>query len=158
MTPNRMEIPRVSEILNPENVAVIDPADKSDAIRQTMALLRNHPAIHDYEAFTRAILKREELVSTGIGVGVAVPHAKIAEIGGYVLAVSRCVRPVDFDSIDGEPVQLLFVIGASDRAALTFVRFLAQIVHMVKDGARRAALLEAPDARAIYERMVKDEV
>lgn len=148
------EIPPVSAILKPDYVSIINPRDKNEALSLTAELLKGHEAIKDFTAFRNSIFQRESVVSTGIGLGVAVPHVKIPEVSDYVLAVARSTIPIDFDSLDGQPVRLLFMIGASDRAAVTYVRFLAQVVGLVKDDDRRNALIHAEDAREIYRILV----
>jgi mannitol/fructose-specific phosphotransferase system IIA component (Ntr-type) len=144
------DVPSLAQTLRLDCVSIIAPATKAEALDMTARLFEGHPAIRDFAAFRGAIHQREGVVSTGIGLGVAVPHVKIPEVTDYVLAVARCVTPIDFDSIDGEPVRLIFMIGASHRAALTYVRFLAQVVKLVRDDACRAALLQAESAARMH--------
>lgn len=147
----QVEVPSVSDIVKLTHVAIISPKDKREALNMTAELLKGHAAILDFAAFRSAIHQREEVVSTGVGLGVAVPHVKIPEVTDYVLAIARCATPIEFDSLDGQPVRLIFMIGASHRSALSFVRFLAQVVRLVKDDGRRQALLEADNARRMHE-------
>jgi mannitol/fructose-specific phosphotransferase system IIA component (Ntr-type) len=125
--------------------AIVDLAatTKDDALRELADLLAPNPNIDDVGAFLQAIYKREELASTGVGLGVAIPHVKIPQVRDYVVAVGRCTGGIEFAALDGRPVQLVFMIGASDRQTRDFVKMLARVMRLLKDGTVRSRLLEA---------------
>ena len=125
--------------------AVVDlrPGDKEGALRELCAITAESPRVRDGAAFCRAIFEREKLVSTGIGIGVAIPHVKIPSVEDYVITVGRAAHGIDFDAIDGLPVRLIFMIAASDQQTSEFVRVLAAIVKLIKTPGIQARLLEA---------------
>ncbi|MCE5229670.1 PTS sugar transporter subunit IIA [bacterium] len=148
MAPNS---PILSQLIVPERILELKPSTKEDALRILSAACAATPQVADGEAFFKAILKREAQVSTGVGMGIAIPHVKIPEVSDYVAAVGRCREGLNFDSLDGAPVNLIFLIGASDRQTREFVKILAQVTHLLKSRATREALLAAPIPHSFIE-------
>ncbi len=120
-------------------------------------LLVGDPKVLNPSAFLDAIFKREELVSTGVGLGVAIPHVKIPEVEDYVIAVGRKLSGLEFDSLDSQPVRLVFMIGASEHQSRDFIKMLARVMRLLKSGANRAALLEARIPDEFLEIIRKDD-
>ncbi len=123
------------------------PADKTDCLRQMAALLVRAGVVRGEEDPLARLLERERVVSTGIGQGVAIPHAKAAHVQNMVVAVARLKQGIDFESLDGQPVQVLFLLLGPQEAASLHVRLLARIARLVKvdgfiDRLRRAATAE----------------
>lgn len=141
----RLPLPNIHlcDLIKPDCILDLEPASKGEILRILSAKLAEDARVQDGEAFYRAIMHREEQISTGVGMGVAIPHVKIPQVSDYVLAVGRIGAGMDFEAQDGEPVQLVFMIGASDRQTKEFVRILAKVTHLLKDQATRQALLAA---------------
>lgn len=148
MAPNS---PILSQLIVPERILELNVTTKDEALRTLTAACAHSPQVTDEAAFFQAILKREAQVSTGVGMGVAIPHVKIPEVTDYVAAVGRCRQAIDFDALDGAPVNLIFMIGASDRQTREFVKILAQVTHLLKARATREALLAAPIPHSFME-------
>jgi PTS system nitrogen regulatory IIA component len=125
-------------------VVELKSKSKDEALRELAAVFENEPRITDLERFTKAIFEREKVISTGIGIGVAVPHVKIPEVSDFVLAFGRHHGGLDFDSLDEQPVHLVAMIGASDSQAGEFLKMLARLVQTfrAKDVRRRLMLAE----------------
>lgn len=111
---------------------------KDDALHRLCAACAAHPAITDTAAFARAIFERERVSSTGIGSGIAVPHAKLPSIDDFVMAVGLSETGVDFAAKDGEAVHILVMIAASDQARDAYLRVLATVASVLKRDALRA--------------------
>lgn len=113
------------------------------------------------EAVLAALRQRESLGSTGIGKGIAVPHARSTVVSERAIVVARSRRGVDFDSADGKPVHLCFLIVAPPLERDTiYLQLLAQIVQGVRLARTRQRLLDAPDfeaVRSILARASHDE-
>jgi fructose-specific phosphotransferase system IIA component len=131
------------KLIAPEAIVDLQATTKKDALRELTDLLSRNRNIQDSEAFLKAIYQREDLASTGVGLGVAIPHVKISQVSDYVIAVGRKSAGIEFDSLDGQPVRLIVLIGASDRQTRDFVKMLARVMRLLKDGANRVKLLEA---------------
>jgi PTS system nitrogen regulatory IIA component len=93
---------------------------------------------------------RERLGSTGFGRGVAIPHARIAGVNRPVAALLRLEAPVAFDSADGIPVDLVFGLLSPEHAGAAHLHALAAISRLMRDERMHTALVEAPDAEALY--------
>ncbi|MDA3962697.1 MAG: PTS sugar transporter subunit IIA [Planctomycetota bacterium] len=116
---------------------------KDEALRQLSAACASHPAITDTEAFTKAIFERERVSSTGIGNGIAVPHAKLRSITDFVITVGLSEPGVEFAAKDGEPVHILVMIAASEQQREAYLRVLATVASVLKRDEVRAALRAA---------------
>lgn len=98
------------------------------------------------EALTRILQERERLGSTGIGEGAAIPHGKVAGLDRLVAIFGRSRAGVQFQSLDGKPTHLFFLILAPENSAGLHLKALARISRLLKDARFRASLSEAPDA------------
>ena len=121
--------------------------EKEAALSELCAVAAGDSAVKDAAALRRAVLEREEVLSTGIGLGIAVPHAKIAGVKEFVLALGRSRDGIDFGALDGEPVRLAVLIaGPPDRQA-RYLQILAGVALRLKRAEVRNALLAAKDGR-----------
>jgi len=134
---------KLHQLISPRHIVDLQAATKRDALAELADLLEGDPNVGSPQIFLDAILKREELASTGVGLGVALPHVKIPEVMDYVICVGRKRGGISFDSIDGAPVNLIFMIGASEQQRTDFIRMLARVNHLLKSAPNRAALLQA---------------
>lgn len=146
------------KLIAPEAIVDLQATTKKDALRELTELLSRNRNIRDPEAFLKAIYQREDLASTGVGLGVAIPHVKIAQVTDYVIAVGRKSAGIEFDSLDGQPVRLIVMIGASDRQTRDFVKMLARVMRLLKDGANRVKLLEAQLPAEFIEIVRQDDL
>jgi len=104
----------------------------------------------DPERLVQTLMERERLGSTGIGDGVAIPHGKLEEIGQLIAAFGRSSKGVDFDSLDGKPTHLFFLLVAPENSAGNHLKVLARISRLFKDGQFRHALMAARDRENLY--------
>lgn len=103
----------------------------------------------DTRTILDALMQRERLGSTGLGRGVAIPHVKLKGISAITMVFGRLQKPVDFDSHDGEPVDLVFLLLAPDDAGADHLKALARISRIVRDASAIERLRTASDAPAI---------
>lgn len=132
------------------------PADKVDLLRQMTALLVRAGVVRGEEDPLDRLLEREKVVSTGIGNGVAIPHAKAAHVQEMVIAVGRVAGGIDFEALDGKPVYVVFLLLGPQEAAALHVRLLARIARLVKTEGFLERLRKADSARMIYD-IVREE-
>jgi PTS system nitrogen regulatory IIA component len=97
------------------------------------------------------LVEREKLASTAIGEGVAIPHGKLDAVGKLIACVGRAKKGVDFDSIDGQPTYLFFVLVAPENSTGIHLKALARISRLFKDPEFRQRLLDASDGHAMFE-------
>lgn len=109
------------------------------------------------EDLKTALMAREELGSTGVGEGVAIPHAKIAGLSQLVACFGRSLGGVEFAAIDYQPVHLIFVLLVPENSAGAHLKALARISRLLKNESFRAQLLQLPDAEAIYSAFLEED-
>ena len=148
----------LSLLLNPSNVAVgVDASDKESLIHAVIDLIENHEAVVDADAMRSAVLEREATMSTGVGKGLALPHAKTAAVTDVVAALAVSEKPVEFASIVNEPVQIVFLLLGRQDAKSQHVRILSRISRMMNREETRKAVLEAATPEALLQVVVEAE-
>lgn len=146
---------KIVEFLRSDAVVEISGRSGPEVLTE---LCRPIAAAHhlDEQRLVETLLEREKLGSTGIGDGVAIPHGKVPGLPGLLASFGRSRPGVDFRAIDGKPTHLFFALFAPENSAGAHLKALARISRLFKNPAFRAAILEAPDAAAIY-RLVETE-
>jgi len=96
------------------------------------------------------LLQREKLGSTGVGNGIAIPHGKLPKLGRLFGLFARLERPVDFDALDGQPVDLIFLLLAPEGAGADHLKALARVARLLRDGEIARKLRDSRDVDAIY--------
>jgi len=129
---------------------------KEEVIEELIDLLVQSGEIDTKEEIIKALLDREDLGSTGIGEGVAIPHAKSEVIREVVAAFGRSSQGVEFDSLDGEPAYLFFLLVAPTDSAGPHLRALARISRILKDKPFREALKKAESEEEILK-LIREE-
>lgn len=132
----------ISKFLNPSLVKFLDVDDRDAALRSMVDLLDKQGKLKDKEAFYRAILEREQIVSTGIGMGVAVPHAKLPEYDTFFIAIGIHPKGIAWEALDGVPVRLVFMIGGPDDKQTEYLQLLSRLTLAIKDEERRKKILQ----------------
>lgn len=135
--------------LLPEAVGTIR-ADSKPAILGLLADRFAEVYALDKSEVLAMIQERERLGSTGFGRGVAIPHARVPGVARPVAVLLRLEAPVAFDAVDGQPVDIVFGLLSPEHAGAMHLHALAAISRMMRDEDMRSALVEAPDAEAIY--------
>jgi len=147
----------LTEMLTPDRVLVpLNARDKQGIIAELADRLVSRVG-GDLETVLRAIEERESVLSTGVGFGVAIPHARSAAVGELAIVGGVSAEPVPYDSIDGEPVRLFFLIVGPESSAGLHVKILSRIARLVRrDGVRRH-LVEARTPDEFYHVLLEAE-
>lgn len=124
---------------------------KTDAIMELVALLKRSGTIAEEDAVAKVVLEREELGSTGIGEGIAVPHGKSDAVDRVIAAFGRSEKGINFESVDKQPVHLLFLLVAPIDSAGPHLMALARISRILKNRDFRKSLENAKDKSEILE-------
>lgn len=141
---------RLADHLSPARVIDLKSRSKDAALMELVQTLATAHEVKDAERLLQAVLDREKIVSTGIGLGVAVPHAKIPEVSEFLVAYGRSREGIDFGSIDDRPVHhIVLIVGPPDRQQ-RYLQFLATVTLKLKQPALRKSLEEAADAAALH--------
>src|ERR1035438_3734914 len=115
---------KVSELLKPEFViAELSGSKKEDVINELINLFGKDPRVIDLEKVRSAVLEREKIMSTGVGKGFAIPHGKTSAVTEILAAFGKTARPIDYQSLDSQPVHLVFPGPSSTRSPRTTPRW-----------------------------------
>jgi len=140
----------LSDLITPN--AVI-PALKVNNKKQAIQELAKRAAElsgQSEKTIAEILLQREKLGSTAVGSGVAIPHGKLAKLGRLFGLFARLERPVDFEALDGQPVDLLFLLLAPEAAGADHLKALARVARLLRDPDIAKRLRESRDADALY--------
>ncbi|MDR1424095.1 MAG: PTS IIA-like nitrogen regulatory protein PtsN [Azoarcus sp.] len=140
----------IASLLPPANVvAALEASSKKRVFEEAGLLFESQLGLARDLVFEK-LFTRERLGSTGLGQGVAIPHARIAGLAQAAGALIRLAAPIPFDSLDGRPVSLVFVLLVPEKANDAHLQLLSELAHMFSDRAFRERLLAAPDAAALH--------
>ena len=142
---------KITEILSPDAVVEELRSDTKEGVLEELAsIIARVSGVPLKEQLVRALEEREKLGSTGIGDGVAIPHGKLKDAKVMKAAFGRSSRGVDFQSIDGKPAHIFFMLVAPEEMAGPHLKALARISKLLKEPSRRKAFLEAKTREDIY--------
>lgn len=123
---------------------------KEGILRELVRVLTQVEKQIDEERMMEILLERESLGSTGIGEGVAIPHGKSKDVQKLLASFGRSLTGLDFQSMDGKPTHLFFLLVAPENSAGIHLKALAKISRLMKDQSLRKRLMEAKSAEEIY--------
>jgi PTS system nitrogen regulatory IIA component len=130
-------------------------ATKADALEQIIARASKHPSVSSPKALAEGIYNRERIISTGIGLGVAIPHAKIGGISEFFICVSVLDQGVDWDAVDEEPVRIIFLIAGPESQQNQYLQLLARLSLTIKNPAKRAAIMNSHGAEELIAQLAQ---
>jgi len=140
----------VADYLDDRLVVFLKAETKMGAIGELVDAMSFAGQLKDREAFHKAIVEREKVVSTGIGLGVAVPHAKLPGYDHFFIAIGvKEGSGIDWDSFDNLQVHLIFMIGGPDNRQTEYLDVLSRLTAAAKDGERRRMVLKATSAQQV---------
>lgn len=141
----------ISKILLPTHVLLDDQSlSKKDLFERAGLLFENHQMISHRIVFD-SLTKRENLGSTGLGKGVAMPHGRIAKLRDATAAFIKTTHPIPFDAPDGHPVNLVFVLLVPERATDLHLQILGELAQMFSDNDFRSKLIACTQPTELYE-------
>lgn len=150
MKQNEMSV-QVKNILSPDRVAFITQTTKHDALVELSQVLASAPQVKNAQEITQEILKREELMSTAIGRGIAIPHVRLSSITDLVMAVGVCKKPIeDFQALDDQPVNLLIMIAAAYNQHSYYLKTISHFSAKLKKKELRDAIMNAQTELEVY--------
>jgi PTS system nitrogen regulatory IIA component len=145
-------IVQAETLISPDRILFLDYSTKRDALLALAANLATAPQIKNRDELASEIIKREELMSTAIGKGIAIPHVRLASITDLVVSVGISRRDIiDFQVLDDEPVRLLFMIAAAYNQHAYYLQTLSFFSARLKNRALREALLATDDVQEVYK-------
>ena len=137
-------------------VPALQATDKRGILEELATYMAAHHPRIDRATLSKVLIEREQLASTAIGEGVAIPHGKLGAVGEIVACLGRARDGVEFDSMDGQPTFLFFVLVAPESSTGAHLKALARISRVFKDPEFRRRLLAADTGELMYN-VVADE-
>ena len=149
---------RLTDILKPQNILIpMQAKTKNDAIGELVSLLSRNGEIQDGKAVLDAVLERETTRTTGIGNGLAIPHGKCAGTTQLVMAIGKLASPIDFQSIDGRPVSLVWLLSSPPDKTGPHIHALARISRLMTIDKFRQTLNSAKTAQEMFDAIAQQE-
>ena len=140
----------IGHYIKPELMVEVKGTEKISALRQIMETIEKEKLLSDPEAFFTKIIEREEDSSTGIGLGVAIPHARVESLPNIFIAVGRSMEGIDFATPDGTPVRLVFMIAINANQA-EYLKIISRISWLVRNEQFRSQLFLSPSITDLYD-------
>ncbi|MBU2497449.1 MAG: PTS sugar transporter subunit IIA [Proteobacteria bacterium] len=149
---------RLSDILEENNIIPdLKAKNKKGVLQELAEVITSHAPSLDKNSLVKVLLERERLGSTGIGDGVAIPHGKFSDVTRPIISFGRSRKGLDFDSMDGQPAFLFFLLVAPENSASIHLKALAKIAKILKNSAFRKILMEAPNRHELYKSIIQND-
>lgn len=142
---------RLADMLTVDRCVMLADSDKEAVLARLVSVLATSDAVGDAEELLEAIRGRELIMSTGIGFGLAVPHAKIPSVSDITLAVGISATGIPFASLDETPVYIVVMIAGGANQQDKYIRTLARVMLVLKNPETRRQLIEADSEAAVFD-------
>ena len=148
----------LSQLLAPERVLITNFSTKRDILTALINNISDAPQVKDREKLEKAIWERESLMSTGIGLGIGIPHIRINSVRDIVVSVAvNKIDIIDYQALDDIPVRIVFMVAAAQNQHAEYLKLLASISKLLKDESFRTKLVMEDDSINIYNYLTKGE-
>lgn len=143
----------ISQVLDPELVVFMKVTERNQALQLLVEAAEREGKLFDKTAFFEAIMKREHLVSTGIGMGVAIPHAKLEGFDDFfmVIGIQQGADGIEWEALDGSTVRLIFMIGGPPDRQTDYLKILSRLTMAIKEESRRQGLIQCQKSSEVIE-------
>lgn len=142
----------LADYLTPQMVAVVSGSTKAEALQELIAVLTDADVGVGPEEIERAVRQREEMMSTGIGHGLGIPHVRMAGLTRTAMAVGVSKAGIaDYASLDDRPVHIIVLIAAPEGQHEIYIRLLAEVTEVLKQQELRLKIIQAETPQQIYE-------
>jgi mannitol/fructose-specific phosphotransferase system IIA component (Ntr-type) len=141
----------VASYTNSRYIRKLESANKFAAIEELARVFEGSDVCSDVEMLIKALKEREEILSTGIGLGIAIPHAKISAVREMTFAIGISRKGISFDSLDGNPAKIIILVAAGERQHKEYLRLLSNIMAILKNETIKKNIIEAESAEDIIK-------
>lgn len=149
---------RITELLDRDFIVpALTAKTKKEVLRELVDCITRKESGVESDDLLRVLLEREELGSTGIGDGIAIPHGKAKSIKRLIVSFGRSLEGVDFQSMDGKLTHIIFLLIAPQDSAGVHLKALARISRLLKDSAFRKHIMEANSLQEIYDLIAQED-
>lgn len=149
---------RICDILKQEKIiSSMKGKDKSEIINELIDIFKDDERVVNIESMRDAVHEREKIMSTGVGKGFAIPHAKTNSVSDIVAAFGKIDAPIDFQALDGQPVNLVFLLVGKENLVGPHIKLLSRISRMMNKEEFRESLLKAQTAEEMFNLFENEE-
>ena len=143
---------KVHELLSTKNILTgFKSVNKEDVINELVDLLKGDEHVNDLEEIRKCVFEREEKMSTGVGKGFAIPHGKTNSVTDILAAFGKSKTPIEYNSLDGEPVHLVFLLIGKETLLAKHIKLLSRISRLMNSEEFRKKLIEAESPESILK-------
>jgi PTS system nitrogen regulatory IIA component len=143
---------KIADYFDTRLICFLEEETRDEAIDALLELLDDEGKLPDKQAFRKAIYHREGIVSTGIGMGVAVPHAKMSGLREFFIAIGiQKKKGIEWNALDKVPVRIIFMIGGPDDKQSEYLQILSLLTSAIRDVELRKQLLKAAKPEEVFE-------
>jgi fructose-specific phosphotransferase system IIA component len=133
----------ITSLVNSERIVTLKADSKENALKALVKVLAKTTQVSNEKELAKAISDRERILSTGIGYGIAIPHAKIPSVSDFIAAIGISKEGIVFESLDGKPVHLLVMIAGPEGQNEDYLRILARFTAVLKSEETRNRIIES---------------
>lgn len=149
---------KVHELLDPKYILTeFKSENKDDIINELIDLLKGDKRIIDLEEVRKCVFDREKIMSTGVGKGFAIPHGKTNSVNDIIAVFGKSKKPIDYNSLDGEPVNLVFLMIGKDTLVSKHIKLLSRISRLMNNDEFREKLVKADSKDSILKIFEEEE-
>ncbi len=134
---------QISDFINEKTIFFLNENYKTEILDALVLKAVNLGYLDNEDSFRDAIEEREVLLSTGIGSGIAIPHARMSSLKEFFIITAILNSPAGWDAIDQKPVEIVFLIGVPENEHQTYLQILAKLIAIVKNSEKKTAILKA---------------
>jgi len=142
---------KICDYIDEKLIFFLEETTKEEVLRTLVNATIQEKKLPDGEKFFRAISEREKIVSTGIGMGVAIPHAKLSTYDNFFVTVGILSKGVDWQALDRAPVRLIFLIGGPDDKQTEYLQILSSLTMVLRDEGLRKNLMQASNKEEVFD-------
>jgi fructose-specific phosphotransferase system IIA component len=149
---------KVHELLNPKYILTDFKSDNKDkVINELVDLLKDDERVIDLEEVRKCVFDREKIMSTGVGKGFAIPHGKTNSVTDIIAVFGKSREPIEYNSLDGEPVNLVFLMIGKDTLVSKHIKLLSRISRLMNNDEFREKLVKADSKESILKIFEEEE-
>lgn len=142
----------LGKVLNPKHILVVEQSTKAQILNDLIDMLAESPVVCSKEDLRKGIFHREQLLSTGIGMGIGIPHVRLSSVKDVAIAAALVRSGLDdYESLDAEPVKLIFMIVARQDQHAEHLKLLSQLSNRLKNKEFREQLAQCIDSKSFYQ-------
>lgn len=135
----------------------LEATDKFEALEELARVFEDTNICSNVDVLIRALKEREEIMSTGIGMGIAIPHAKVSAVKKMAFAIGISRKGINFDSLDGNPTKLVILVAAGEKQHKDYLRLLSNIIAILKNEKTKNMLIDADSPEDIMKIIKAEE-